>query len=148
MENTQEPSIGMVTVDEVMKLVSRYNDERLKSDSMRAELKAQDAVVDEIEGRLIATLEALNLKSFKSDVATVDVAYRTSVKTPQGEAREAFFNYLKEIGAFDSLITVNSQTLNGWYRLEEERAAKEKRLLRIPGLDMPTKTPMLKLRRN
>lgn len=144
---TGPSDIGVVTVEEVKQMIERLSEERLRYDIKKAELSKQGEAVDTLEGLIISTLESLNLKSFKSDIATVDIAYRTSVKLPQDQEREKFFAYLKEIGAFDALISVNSNTLNGWYKKEAEKASKEHRLLRIPGLDMPTTSPILKMRK-
>jgi hypothetical protein len=146
---TQEPSIGLggVTVEDLKRMVSKLDQERLEYDKRRLHLQEQDAIVGELEGKLIATLEALNLKAFKGENGTVEVAYRTSVKLPQGEGKLQFFEYLKELGIFDTLASINSNTLNAWYKEEDKKAQTEKRLLRIPGLDMPTTTPILKLKR-
>ena len=148
-QQAQEPSIGLagVTVDELNRMVTQLDEARLEYDKRRIHTQEQDAIVNELEGRIIATLSALNLKGFRGEAGAVELANRTSVKIPQGENKDTFFNYLKEQGVFDTLASVNSNTLNAWYKEEDKKAALEHRILRIPGLDMPTTTPILKLKR-
>lgn len=137
-----------VTVEQLKLKCERAFDLRSEVDMKKAELSAIQKDLDEIENEIVAVLEELGLKSFKSSTGTVETRVRQSVKVPQGDGRVEFFNYLKERGLFDSLITVNSQTLNAWYKQEAEVAQEEKRMLVIPGLEMPTSNVSVVLKRN
>jgi hypothetical protein len=77
---------------------------------------------------------------------TLYFSNRMSVTMPKNpEDREAFFNYLKEKGAFDGLITVNSMTLNSFYKQEAEIANSPD--FKIPGIGTPTLIKTLNMRR-
>jgi hypothetical protein len=145
MENLDTGLAG-VSVEELKQLVVKLDEARIDYEKKRITAQEQNTVVEELEGRIISTLEALNLKAFKGENGTVEIAYRTSVKIPKGLGKEEFYNYLKEQGIFDTLVSVNSNTLNAWYKEELKKASDEKRLLRIPGLDTPTTSPILKLK--
>lgn len=137
-----------VTVEQLKLKCERAFDLRSEVDMKKAELSAIQKDLDEIENEIVAVLEELGLKSFKSSTGTVETRVRQSVKVPQGDGRQEFFNYLKDRGLFDSLITVNSQTLNAWYKQETEIAQQEKRMLVVPGLEMPTSSVSVVLKRN
>lgn len=136
-----------VTVEELKEWIAQAFKEREVVEAKKDELKACEAVLDEIEKRILTTLEALNLRSFKTEFGNVETRRRESVRVPQGDRREEFFNYLKERGIFDAMITVNSQTLNGWYKAESENAMKESKMLIIPGIEMPTAITTLVLKK-
>ena len=58
------------------------------------------------------------------------------------EDKENFFSYLKEKGLFESLITVNSNTLNSFYMREWETVKEhgdpeEAMNFKIPGIQEP-----------
>lgn len=117
-------------------------------ESLKDNLKVEQERLDKMEADLIKILEAANLKSFKAENGQVDIRQRLSIKTPQGEQKESFFNYLKELGLFEAMATINYNTLNSWYKEEQERAVQEGRYLDIPGLDIPTMTPILYVKRS
>lgn len=74
---------------------------------------------------------------------------RTSVKTPKNNAeRELFFEYLKEKGVYEDLRTVNSQSLNAFYKSELELALGRGELdFSIPGITEVLVVPKLSLRK-
>lgn len=137
-----------VTVEQLKLKCERAFELRGEVDMKKTELSAIQKSLDELENEIVAVLEELGLKSFKSTSGTIETRVRQSVKVPQGDGRQEFFNYLKDRGLFDSLITVNSQTLNAWYKQEAEIAVEEKRMLVVPGLEMPTSTVSVVLKRN
>lgn len=138
-----------VSVKDLDNLCTQIRDQRAKADEVRAALKREQGALDELEQRFIATLEQLGKTSYDAADARFGISYRSSVRVPQGDDRERFFNFLKETGEFDSLITVNSQTLNGWYKQKFESAKESGELLdfKVPGLDEPTLSPVLSVRK-
>ena len=91
-------------------------------------------------------LEAVGLDRFDSDEFTALVQEKKSVRVPkEPEARDAFFDYLKAIGAFDDMITVNSRSLNAWYK--EQEANSEALEFRVPGIEPPTVYTEVSLRK-
>ena len=58
-------------------------------------------------------------KYFVDDIGTMSITQRSQVTVPKDrKSKEAFFNYLKSLGedVFYLLATVNSQSLNSWYK--------------------------------
>lgn len=121
--------------------------QREATDKIKAEYQAENKKLEELEAKLLNALEEHKLKSFKSEYGDVGVRERRSVKIPQGDNRSLFFEYLKEKGEFDALITVNSQTLNGWYNEEQEKAKNAGELFYVPGLEIPITTKSIVLKK-
>ena len=95
--------------------------------------KTHSTKIADLKYKIKTILEAAELDKFESQFATVSLVRMQSVKLPQGEAREAFYNYLKERGEFDSLISVNSNTLTAYVKREFELNA-ENVFFEIPGI--------------
>ena len=136
------------TLKEVDELVTKLAEHRRTKDDLESKKKLVNVEIDTLETRIIALLTEAELKTFQGQAATVTVTERMSVKVPRDpESREAFFNYLKDKGMFESLITVNSQSLNKFYKTEEEVAVQNGEIdFKIPGLEQPTVYPDLSFR--
>jgi hypothetical protein len=107
-------------------------------DKKKEELSDMDTELKTLQTQMLEIMDTLNLKSFDFGEGVLEKRIRMSVKVPQGDGREAFFSYLKERGVFDYLISVNSQTLNSWYKDEHELAISRGESFFPPGLEMPT----------
>lgn len=121
--------------------------------ALKSEIKALEAaqkplqdLLDNLEREIVAELEERKLSSFDSVSGKLIKTTRTSVKIPQGDDKFAFFDYLREKGQFEALATVNSAQLNKWYKEELELATKEKKMLVVPGLGLPTSSVGLSFR--
>jgi len=94
---------------------------------------------DLLEAELIDAMAKLDMRSFKEGGLNFIRTEKSSVTIPKGEAKDEFFDYLKKVGHFEALATVNSATLNSWYKSEDEAAkARGEPYAVIPGLEMPT----------
>jgi hypothetical protein len=147
-DETQAPSETEVTVKDLEALGAQIKAQREVVDEKKQDLKAASQVLDGLEGTLLGILEQLGKTSYDAAVGRFGISHRSSVRVPQGEDRERFFGYLRGAGEFESLITVNSQTLNGWYKQKFEAAKEAGEMMdfSIPGLDAPTITPILSFR--
>lgn len=145
---TPEP-ISEITTAKLDQLSMEYAEARRAVDDIKAAQAEIQSKLEERERALLAALEAAGKTSWECAAGRIGRQTRTAVTTPkEPEAREAFFNYLKEKGAFDALITVNYQTLNAFYNAEEERALSEGNVnFSIPGIGAPTVSQFLKLTR-
>ncbi len=121
--------------------------------ALKSEIKALESaqkplqdLLDNLEREIVAELEERKLSSFDSVSGKLIKTTRTSVKIPQGDDKFAFFDYLRERGQFEALATVNSAQLNKWYKEELELATKEKKMLVVPGLGLPTSSVGLSFR--
>lgn len=134
-------------ISELQALCDLVFNQRKITDEIKLLLQEENKKLEALEIRVLNALEENNLKTFKSEFGDVGYRERESVKIPQGEERTKFFNYLKEKGEFDALITVNSQTLNGWYKEEAAKAEQAGQLLSVPGLEIPITTKILYLKK-
>src|SRR5271154_793226 len=90
--------------------------------------KAITQELEAAEGEMLRLLEESSLTSYQSPFGRAGISYRSSVKTPKTqEEKTDFYNYLRSIGKYDLLISVNSATLNSWYK-EALAIAKEQGL--------------------
>ena len=125
---------------------------RLRGEETRIKFEAK-GIADALEIKekeVLDTLVANELKSYRSPSGLASLSFRTSVKTPKtDEDRSKFFEYLKSKGIYDAMISVNSMTLNSWYK--EEFAGAEQAgtadTFEIPGLTEVTVSPILSFRK-
>lgn len=109
-----------------------YDEAKKISNDLHAEYEAA-------EFKLIETLQALELTTFKSAHGTVTVRKREYYPTPKTlEDKQAIRAYLEAKGLFDEKWSINSMSFNAWVRAEAEIAKEEKRFLNIPGVQTPT----------
>lgn len=100
----------------------------------RSEIEAKYSI---IENEIKEMLEADGENSFKCEEGTIYLSFIEQVKMPSDPTqKEQFYNYLRERGLYDDMISVNSQKLNGFYRKEAE-AAKEagEIIFNMPGIE-------------
>lgn len=142
-------TVTTVTTLELNKQLELIAELRAKEAEAKA---ARDAITQELEQEESKMLEMLgqsDLTSYRGPAGMASISFRTSVKTPKTpEQRAAFFEYLKKVGVYDAMITVNSQTLNSFYKSQLEQA-KEDGLedFRLPGVDEVTINPILSFRK-
>lgn len=124
---------------ETNSLTSKLEELLMERDE-KAELEAR---IDEIQKRIntlenliIEGMEDANIDKLSAHGKTFSVLYNYSAKTPKTpEDKQAFFGWLKEQGLFDSMITVNSQTLNSLYnRLRNDAIKKGDNFFTIDGI--------------
>jgi predicted ribosome quality control (RQC) complex YloA/Tae2 family protein len=126
-----------LTVVQFEKLCEELTRQRAAYDDKAEELKEEGKKLQEMENKILMCLKELELDSYKSKHGTVSITHRTSFTVPKDpEAKAAFFEYLRDRGVYDSLVTVNSQTLNSFCKAELEAAIEEGRGLdfQIPGI--------------
>jgi len=118
-----------------------YLEAKKKSSEENAKMKS-------MEYALVDILEGMDRTSYKSPHGTFSFYYKESFGVPRDtENREMFFEFLREKGVFNTLITVDSRTLNKWAK-EEAKVAEENGVLdfEIPGLKKsePVAVPSLR----
>lgn len=134
------------TLDGFVEKCERAFSIRTQIKELEQQTKPLQEALDNLEREIVAELEEKKLTSFDSISGKVIKTVRTSVKIPQGDDKFQFFDYLREKGQFEALATVNSAQLNKWYKEELELAQKEKKMLVIPGLGLPTSSVGLSFR--
>lgn len=149
-QNWQEESeADPITLKAFEELCEGAFKQRQYCDSMEDELKSEKSKLNEMQLKIQAQLEELGKDNYKAKDGTVYIQSRLAFKVPADpDSRTKFFDYLKEKGAFDSLITVNYQTLNSFCKQEIETAlAGGKTGHRIPGIEDPTVFRELRMRK-
>lgn len=109
---------------------------RSKEDEISEQKKKISDELEKAESRMKELLEACGRTAHKTDFGHIYISERTSVKMPSApEDRELFFNYLKAVGSYDSLITVNANKLSSMYiQGLKEAAANGATDFEIPGI--------------
>lgn len=108
--------------------------------------------LEDLENLILQTLADHDMSSYKSPNGTVVRSLRYSVRTPKSlEEKTAFFEWLnraKGREVYWNYVTINSQSLNAFYKAEME-AAKESGDFdfKIPGLAEPEASPVLSRRK-
>lgn len=124
------------------KLRQTYNEAKLQATAINSQ-------VEELELQILADLENMGKTSYQSESGTVSAVLRSTVKTPKDlESKRLLFGYLMEKGIFEELVSVNSATLNSFFKTENEAAIERGDLMfKIPGLDNPTNSFTLSFRK-
>lgn len=138
-----------VTVNELNALAEKIAHLRAQEEEAGRAKKVITEELEAAEAQMVMLLTENDMRSYKAPAGNVVLAFRTSVKTPKTpEDREAFFAHLKEQGLYDAMVTVNSATLNAFYKDQLERAKLDGRDdFEIPGLKEVSITPTLQFRR-
>lgn len=130
-----------ISIEGFESLCKTVADQREKCDVASAALKEENKKLEKLEMKVLSYLKDMNRTNYPSAYGTVGIMRRTSVTTPKTpEDKAALFEYLRAKGLYESMVGVNSQTLNSFYRQELEIAEAEGRVadFRIPGLGEPT----------
>jgi hypothetical protein len=116
------------------------------------ELAPRERELAELEGKILQTLQDHEMSSYRSAHGTVVRSTRYAVRTPKTlEEKQAFFGWLREKKGeevFWQYASVNSQSLNAFYKAEMDIAKEERNFgFKIPGLGQPEATPILSIRK-
>jgi SOS response regulatory protein OraA/RecX len=117
-----------------------------EADKVRAEIDAQ---IDKKEREIIDALEKNEKDNWDSKSCKISITHKTSVKVPKDmESKQKFFEYLRGKGMFEELVSVNSQTLNAFYKEQFEQAIEAGDVnFAIPGIGEPTLRKGLQVRK-
>ena len=147
------PATGRdMTVAQLQALIGQsYELDREIDEIEKKTVEPLKAKLREIDATILATLEALEMTSFKTPHGTVVRTNRFSVQVPKDiEAKSAFFKWLSEKGreVYWQYVTVNSQSLNSLYKQEMEIAKEAGNLdFSLPGIGQPTFSATLSRRK-
>lgn len=115
-------STQKITVQEIKDTIQRLAVVRDEIDKRTDDMKPFTEEKESLQAKLTLMLKEIGEDSFKSEFGTISKITNLTVKLPKGEDREEFFNYLRERGSFESLVTIDYQTLNAYYREQREQA--------------------------
>lgn len=135
---------GSMTVETIAEWIKESSDYKKAIDQLKEQISEKEECRRKLEAQILAAMEETGMTKFFVDgVGTCYEATLSSVKTPKTpEDKEAFYQYLKDRGEFESLVSVQSQTLNAWYRSQIENGVTQ-----IPGLNEVTFTKQIRIRK-
>lgn len=136
-----------VTLSGMDDLIIRLRDARDFHDKKKKEASEAHAALEVVEKLVINTLTANKKTNYNVDgVASVSLSYRESFTTPKTPEQKALlFKYIQEKYGDKVLLgyqSINSQSLNAWAKAESASG-----VMVIPGLEAPTATEILSVRR-
>lgn len=126
-----------ITVAELNNLCLKFKEIKDEVTLLEGKIKELNKEKSKIEQKIMAHLEEHGMKNFQGEFGRVSVSKRFSAKMPQDTAkRNEFFQYLKDNGHFDAMITVHSATLNSYLKNELEKMTEEQQeKWKPPGID-------------
>lgn len=142
-----ENHIGLTQFDGICK---QFFDQRATVQGIKDKLKEEQEKLDVLESQLLHIMEETNRE--KVHVAGHGLIYtvdRFTVQTPKSlDDKKRLFKYLTDKGIFFEMASVNSQTLNSFYKTEMEQAVSEGNVdFKIPGVGDPSHIRTLSVRK-
>ena len=146
----EQPVNTNITVEELDEMVADYQTKRDIYEEAKRESSEKYKDLAAAEGKLQETLKAMGKKSYKLEgVGTFTRVMKEVVKTPKENThKKELFDWIKENHGPDvlmSMVSINHQTLNSFYREEAKRA--EDPAFKIPGVDSPTSVENVSFRK-
>lgn len=135
-----------ISLENFKNLCDRMQGQKQLVDDFKAELSEHQKKLDEMKDLIVEYLGHHNLTRFSTDNITVTKIDKINVKL---EDKFTFFEYLKKNNMFEAMATVNSMTLNAFYKEEMARAISEgKDDFNIPGVKESSMHASLSIRKN
>ena len=144
-ENTQ------INVGEFEALCKEVFELKAKEDVLENQMKELGAEIDSRKKKIMGILDSMGKeKHFVGGMGTLFIQNRFTVSMPKEPTqKKAFYDYLREKGIFEDLVTVHSQTLNAYYKNELAAAAEVGNVdFKIPGLAEPNLVKTLAVRKS
>jgi len=119
-------------------------------DAEEVNLKNHKENLDKMKVEILAYLDKTDLASFDSISCKVIKANMSSIATPKTiEDKKALFGYIAHKYGDDALtgyLSINSQSLNKFFKMEDEQAAKEGNFdFVMPGVAAPVHYTQLRV---
>lgn len=140
-----------VALQDLNNTAKKFFEQKAKIAKMKEDQKAQQEILDDLESKILSVFEAHEME--KLHIPGHGLLYETArftVPTPKSlDDKTKFFDYLKERGIFFEMASVNSQTLNSFYKAELERAVAEGNSdFKLPGIGEPSHVKSLSSRKS
>jgi hypothetical protein len=145
-----DQSQDKITLEDFKKTCTELFAQRTKVDEMTALLKVEADKLDDLKSKVLVCLEQHEMEKYHVEgFGLIFTSERFTVPTPKSvEAKKEFGKYLQKKGIFWELMSVNSQTLNSFYKTEMEAAiAKGDVDFKVPGIGEPSHMRVLNVRK-
>lgn len=138
-----------ISVQRLNQMVEQLAQLRAEEETLDLERKKLQMKLDALEGQLMEILEEQGMSSFTAPSGLINLVQKSSVTTPKTlEQKRSLFKYLSDRGVFEELVSVNSQTLNSFYRAEEAMALERGDFdFNLPGVGQPSVRNQLRFTR-
>ena len=148
-EQMPTESADQVTVETLKALVKDAFKAKAELDIIKKKKTEMEADFKEMTNKILAYLEDLELDSFKvPGFGNAIVQNKFSVKVPREPDEKAkLFKHLQDRGQFLEMATVNSMTLNSYYKQELANAIDEGVEYELPGVGEPMHYQSLQMRK-
>jgi hypothetical protein len=112
---------------------------KAKKDDIERDVSEISAELEEKKDKLLSYFEHYEKEKYYANGFTFYTQTRFPVSLPHDlDSKRAFLDYLKERGIYDELVSVNSQTLNSFYKKEMDKAIEEGNVdFKVPGIAEP-----------
>lgn len=145
----EETAPNDVTLSSLNELIDQLKSKRDEKDALKKQSAAMEEEIKAMEMKLIEYLKDNGMTSFKGKSGMIIISKRRSVSQPETpEDKAKFFDYLKSLGLFEQMVSVNAQTLSSWAVSEIESKKKDGIFgWTPPGLKEPNEYDTLSLRK-
>lgn len=138
MPEAEQTITGPVTIQQLEDKARELREVNEEYDKLKIEMDKLNEKEAKVQRELMGLLEAAEITSYKSKYGQIIMSTLSSVSIPSGDEKQRFFEYLKEQGIYDEVVSVNSRWLNSYYKKEKEAAdARGDIFFKIPGLGEP-----------
>ncbi len=148
----QDKPVDDITLKELDALGEDIFEQKKVVEKIEATLKEANAVLMRLQGQMLSILDRFGKSNYSVAGAGMLIkTERKSVSLPHSpEDKEAFYTYLKQRGIFEDIVSVNSMTLNAFWKREQEIAVEEERSIgfKIPGISEPKSSVTLSIRKS
>jgi hypothetical protein len=126
-----------VTVANLRAKVDQYLSLKEAIKEHEHEIEVLNKRIAPITSELIQIMESMDMKNFAGSKGKVEFRTVDYVSNPQTEEdRTAFYDYLKQNGEFEDMVSVHHQKLNSYFNAKLEQAISEGSEFHIPGLEV------------
>lgn len=115
-----------ITVDLLEKVAHNcYEYKKIAADFKKLHSK-MNAEKEKWQAVLGILMDKLEVDKYSSKSGSISRSEQPNYRLPQDDdSRNKFFNYLKEKGSYDTMITINSKTLQSFVKQEVELAEQD-----------------------
>jgi DNA repair ATPase RecN len=126
----------MITVQALRAKVDQWHTIRARIKDLEEQQSELNKQLQPITAELVEIMEAMDLTRFEGSMGKINMLTIDYVSNPQTEEdKAAFYNYLKNEGLFEDMVSVHHQRLNSYYKSKLEEAIEKGEQLNIPGLE-------------
>lgn len=128
-------------------LCTEMFEQRRKVEELEKQAKEASTILEELKTKVGAIMSEVGKEKYHVEgQGLIYFQNKRTASMPKDPAKRAeFFQYLKDKGIFEDLITVHSQTLTSFWNQEFE--ASQSPDFKIPGIDEPSARKTLSMKR-